>query len=668
MIHSRLRPYFKLINNVRTPFIIAVLCGIVYGVSSGFGLPFMTKTVFPILFNSQPEENGFQYGLRKSDGEISMMTWKNGWYIESPGGAESESIKIAENRESPQLIASEKPDTGTLVFRKTDQDNWSDYQQNPSLLTSWLKNLNLEHWQLTLFAVGLVPLTFAVRGLSGYFNILLINYSGLKVLEEIRLRIFAKLQSVEISYFSTRSQGDLLSRLFNDTTQLQHSVVNVANDLIKQPITFLAAMGFLIYTSIQKSEIAFILFSLAVIPICVLPIRFAGKKLLKKALRMQIHTGRANALVQENLAGHKEIRSYNLEERENKRFVNVIRSLFKEQINIVKYSSFLSPTIEFISALGVSAAIYYAAGKGITLEDFTPLVMALYLSYEPIKKLGAIHNQVKKGLASLDRIEEILHEPEKIKDPSSPRSFPDQIQTIEFQNTSFSYASELKAVEEIDFRCNMGESIALIGPSGAGKSTLIHLLSRFYDPMSGSIRINDIDIKDFIVRDLREHISLVSQDTMLFNDTIRNNLLLGNPNASDKQLQLAVTQAQAKEFIDELPQGFETVIGDRGNNLSGGQKQRISIARALLKDAPIIILDEASSALDTENEKKVQLAINKVTQGKLAFIIAHRLSTVRNADKIVVLKKGRVEQIGTHDELMSKSKTYSDLVASQNIK
>ncbi|MCD8534889.1 MAG: hypothetical protein LR011_08915 [Verrucomicrobia bacterium] len=247
-----------------------------------------------------------------------------------------------------------------------------------------------------ILAVGLLPLAFAVRGLSSFFNVYLINYTGLRVLEDIRCQLFTKIQNLDITFFTSHSQGDLMSRLFNDTSQLQVSVVNVANDLIKQPVTFLGAMGFLIFKSIEKSEIIFILFSLAIIPVCVLPIRFAGKKLLKKALQMQQQTGKANALVQENLAGYREIRSFNLQNREKSRFLVTIRDLFREQMKIVKYSSFLSPLIEFISAIGISMAIFYAAGKGITLEDFTPLIMALYLSYEPIKKLGPIHNQIKK--------------------------------------------------------------------------------------------------------------------------------------------------------------------------------------------------------------------------------------------------------------------------------
>lgn len=696
MVHPRLRPYFKLIRHVRAPFIGAVLCGIIYGLSSGFGLPFMTKTIFPLLFSSDLHGGETGYYVRLSDDSVVAIEWRDGWYPTSPAlnwtatntpPVEAFTVapmtKIGENRDKPKLLSDPAlPEgrtwilttngqpaqmTGPVLLAPGNGKPLEAINQDGISPSDFILGLGLEHWQLILVAVGLVPITFAVRGLSAFLNVYLINYSGLRVLEEIRKSIFARLQEVEISFFTERPQGDLMSRLFNDTTQLQHSVVNVANDLIKQPVTFLGAMGFLIYTSIQKSEIAFILFSLAIIPICVIPIRYAGKKLLKKALHMQIHTGTANALVQENISGHREVRAFNLQEREKSRFQKVISDLFREQMKIVKYSSFLSPTIEFISACGVSAAIFYAAGKGITLEDFTPLVMALYLSYEPVKKLGAIHSQVKKGLASLDRIEEIVNQPIQVTDPASPTPFPNKVDHISFDHVGFSYGEDKPVLRDISLRANMGDCIAIVGPSGAGKSTLIQLLCRFYDPSNGQISINGSNIREFRQCDLRKHISLVSQDTTLFNDSIENNIRLGDLDASEEDILKAAEQAQALDFIQALPDGFQTIIGEKGSKLSGGQKQRLSIARAFLRDAPIIIFDEATSALDTENESRVQMAMNRLVTGKLSFVIAHRLSTVKDATTIIVMDAGVIESMGTHTELLSSSPLYSQLVEKQSL-
>lgn len=690
MIHPRLRPYFSLLNKVRLPFAGAVLCGILYGISSGFGLPTMAQVVFPVLFSRSNPEPSKEWRVVTSTGETVPVYWMDGWSMHTPsiestsapspadfdhlqinksqtGRMGSDPSQPGNSSQSALWIRGEGGELQSITGPFQYLDESGTWQTATPRRESFniLSRLEIPRWQVMILAVGLLPLAFAVRGLSSFFNVYLINYTGLRVLEDIRCQLFTRIQNLDIPFFTSHAQGDLMSRLFNDTSQLQVSVVNVANDLIKQPVTFLGAMGFLIFKSIEKSEIIFILFSLAVIPVCVLPIRFAGKKLLKRALQMQQQTGKANALVQENLAGFREIRSFNLQHRESSRFQATIRDLFREQMKIVKYSSFLSPLIEFISAIGISMAIFYAAGKGITLEDFTPLIMALYLSYEPIKKLGTIHNQIKKGVASLDRIEEILHQPEKIVSPIHPRPFPSTIQSLQLDHLHFQYSPENPVLQGINFEAYMGQSIALVGPSGAGKSTLAQLLCRFFDPSSGAIRINGIDIREFDPLVLRRQMAMVSQETVLFNDSVENNIRLGKLDASQAEIIAAADHAQALEFIDALPDEFQTKLGERGNRLSGGQKQRISIARAFLKDAPIIILDEATSALDAESEARVQKAMRELVRGRMAWIIAHRLSTVRHADVILVMDQGKVVDAGSHESLLQSSQLYRQLVNSQ---
>jgi subfamily B ATP-binding cassette protein MsbA len=522
----------------------------------------------------------------------------------------------------------------------------------------------LETWVL-IGTVAYLPMIFFVRGFSGFMNSYLINFCGLRVLEEVRLQLFRRIQHLSLGAFQRKKSGDLYSRILTDTHELQTAVTTVANDIIKQPITLVSALGYLVYECYNREETVFILFSLIVVPLCVLPIRYIGKNLLKRAIQMQEESANLSQVVQENLQGAKEVRAFSLEQKEINRFTESIRKFFRYQLKVVKYMQALTPSIEVITAFGISGSIYYAAKSGIGFEELMPLLTALYMSYEPIKKLGAISNNIKRGQASLERIEEIINLEDPVVEPQLPLTWDSPQGRIAFRGVDFQY-SDTPVLKGINLEIEEGEVVALVGPSGAGKSTIAQMIPRFYDPVQGTIEVDGFNLKELSKDNIRKNVAIVSQDPVLFNDTIYANVLLGNPSADKEAVIDACKRAYAHDFILEQENGYETITGDRGARLSGGQKQRISIARAFLKDSPILILDEATSALDSESEMKIQLALNELVQNKTVIIIAHRFSTIQMANRIVVLNQGEIVGIGKHKDLIEDCETYRTLYELQN--
>ena len=427
--YRRLLPFFLLLRPHWLRFSGALLCGIVYGISSGFGLPYMVDQVFPVIFANDENQ-----------------------------------------------------------------------QSNP-----------LSFFELALY-VSWMPAVFLIRGLSGYFNTYLISFCGIRVLEKIRLQVFSKLQKLPLLFFQKNQAGDLLSRVNSDTSQIQIAVLHVSNDLIKQPVTFLGALSALVVMALQRDGMAFVLLCLAVIPVCIFPIRRIGEILMRKALGMQEMAGSMTSVISENLSAPKEIRAFNLEERENKRFQESSTKFFNARMKVIKYSNVLTPIIEIITAIGISVAIYQASRSSIRLDAVVPVIMALYLSYEPIKKIGTIQNQVKQALASIQRLDHIILAKESIRDTDSPISH--EIKGgLRFKNVSFTYDPEQNdlplALSNLDLSIAPGEVVALVGPSGSGKTTFASLLPRFFDPSSGSIFLDDVNLKNFSLADFRESIALV---------------------------------------------------------------------------------------------------------------------------------------------------------------
>jgi subfamily B ATP-binding cassette protein MsbA len=523
----------------------------------------------------------------------------------------------------------------------------------------------LTNWELALVAAWL-PLIFFIRGLSGYANVYLVQLAGVRVLEKIRLDFFAKLQRLPLSFLQRQSSGDLISRGLADTNQLQFTLTFAANEIIRQPATLLGSVGFLIWVAFNEKGVALVLVCLAVVPLCVLPIRFVGKKIVRRAQEVQAELGSITGRFSENLSAAREVRAFSLEEREIGKFRGISQALVGFQMKVVKYQQALNPAIEIISAVGISITLIYAYRSNVPLESFLALITALYLSYEPIKKLGGLNNEMKKGQAALERIEMVLNEPVAIQDPTNPKPFNSASGDLTLENVSFAYREGEPVLQDINVNIPAGTVCALVGPSGAGKSTFANLVPRFYEAVTGAVKVDGTNVRDVTLADLRQQIGIVSQESVLFDDTVYHNLLLSRPGATRQEVEHAAQAAYAHDFIESLPDGYETIVGERGASLSGGQRQRLALARAFLRDAPILILDEATSALDSESEAAIQKALRKLVVGKTVLIIAHRFSTIRDASMILVFDKGRIAAQGTHSELIANNPLYRTLYERQS--
>ena len=509
-----------------------------------------------------------------------------------------------------------------------------------------------------------IPLIFLIRAVAGYGNSYLINYTGLRVLEGIRTEMFVKLQTLPLSFFKKNRSGDLLARLMSDTDALRQVISTASSDLIKQPATLIAALGFLAFQAVKDRSFFIALIALVTVPICVTVIRATGKRLTARARKLQTSGGALGAYLTESLQSSLEIRAYNLEERQISRFRKSVREMLRLTLKVVKYRQAISPAIEVVAATGFAAALFFGVREGMTLEGFMTLGMALYMSYEPIKKLGVIHSQFRQGEAAIERLEYILHEPDSLPDPVSPRPFVVPREAIRFEKLSFAYNEE-PVLRDVNVTIPVGQVVALVGPSGAGKSTFANLIPRFYDPLDGGITLDGIDLREFAKSDLRRHIAVVPQMPALFVGTIAENILIGRLDATEEEIIAAARKAHADEFIRGMPDGYQTQVGERGDQLSGGQRQRIAIARAFLRDAPILILDEATSALDSESEAMVQQALADLVRGRTTFIIAHRFSTITIADRILVFQAGRIVADGTHEQLRVSNSIYQSMVGGQ---
>lgn len=515
-------------------------------------------------------------------------------------------------------------------------------------------------WQIVAVALWL-PLVFTVRGVAGYLNGYLIQSAGVRILETIRLSYFRKLQVLSLSFLQRQTTGDLISRGLSDTNQLQTALTSVANDGMKQPATLIGALGFVVYVTSHEKGVGLMIACLAIIPLCVLPIRYVGTKLLRRANELQAQMGSVTNSLNENLSAAKEVRAFGLEERQALAFSGETSALVRFQLKVAKYDKALTPAIEIISAFGIGIVFVYAYHAKVPFQNFLSVVAALFLCYEPIKKLGAVNNDLMRGEAALDRLEVVFNEPVTLQDPPNPVPVGRVRGDISFRSVHFAYKPEEPVLVDVSAEIPAGTVCALVGPSGAGKTTFANLVPRFFDAGSGSVAIDGVDVRRMRLGDLRGNIALVSQDPVLFNDTVHNNLLIGRLDATPEEVRAAAVNAHADEFIRSFPQGYDTVVGERGARLSGGQKQRLAVARAFLRNAPILILDEATSALDSQSEQMIQDALQKLVVGKTVVIIAHRFSTIRNASLILVFDRGAVVARGDHSQLYSANDLYRSL-------
>ena len=513
---------------------------------------------------------------------------------------------------------------------------------------------DLAQW-VPAIVVGLAVL----KGSSMYVQRYSIQTAGQLILMDLRNDLYRHLVNLSMRFYSRTSVGVLMSRILNDVNVMQSVVSDVLVSAMRDSVTLIALIGVAFYTDWKMAAI-----SLMVLPAVGVPVVIIGRRIKNYSRRSQEAMGDLTSVLEQSFSGIKVIKSFSAEPRENDNFRRSNKSYYNFLRKIFKYGSASSPIIEVISAFGVAGVLWYGLDRALsgamTQGQLFSVLAAILLMYAPLKRLTRINNQLQQAFAASERVFDVFDEPVDVEDKTKALTIGRLLGDVTFKNVTFAYVDE-PVLRDFSLQVSPGEVVALVGPSGAGKSTLVGLMSRFYDPLSGEILVDGHNLREISQESLRNNLALVDQETFLFNDTLRNNISYGRPGASGDEIIEAARLAYADEFIQLMPNGYDTEIGNRGLNISGGQRQRICIARAILKDAPILLLDEATSALDTESEAKVQNALVNLMKGRTTIVIAHRLSTIMHADKIVVVDQGKICQIGTHQELLDKGGLYRKL-------
>jgi len=517
-----------------------------------------------------------------------------------------------------------------------------------------------------IFMILIIVITFLLKNIFNYLSLFFITYLRNGVIKDVRNDLYDKITELSVSYYSEKRKGDILSRISSDVIELQVSFLGILELIVKEPLMILFT---LISMLLINSKLAIFVFIF--IPISGLIISFIGKSLKKKSNKVQKEQGLFLSLVDETLNGLKIIKSFTSENLFKEKFNNSTKKYYNYSNSLLNRTNLAGPISEFLGICSITVLLWY--GGQMVLEDKTldpsSFMVFLGLAYNiltPFKAISKASYKVRKGNAAAERVIQILENKSIVSDPKNNKVISQFDKSIQFNNISFSYKTD-KVIKEFSFELEKGKTLALVGQSGSGKSTIANLVNRFYDINLGEISIDNINIKDVTKKSLRNLIGLVTQDSILFNDTIKNNLIVAKNNATDEEVINALKIANAWEFVKDLEQGIYHNVGDSGNKLSGGQKQRISIARAVLKNPPIMVLDEATSALDTESEKLVQDALEKMMRNRTSIVIAHRLSTIKNADYIIVLDKGSIMEKGNHNDLMKLRGLYHNLVEMQTI-
>jgi len=510
--------------------------------------------------------------------------------------------------------------------------------------------------------LGIIAL-FALRGLCRYIYDATIKLAGQKAIQDIRNELYASTIRQDISFFNRQAAGDLMSCVTNDITTMQEGMSQAVTGLFRDAISFVTLLAVIFYRSWELALIAFL-----VIPLAVFPAQMIGKKIKIAARRSLDVMGGLGIILQESFSGIRIIRGFNLEKLFINRFRNENSRYLGQFRRYIKYSSLATPVTELITSFGIAAVVYigghYVLSGRMSASEFFSFITAMIMLYTPMKKLQSSYNIVQRSAGAAERVFLLLDQRPEIIDKYGAEPIEAPPGFIEFRNVSFSYGAE-PVLQNISFRLDSNRMLAIVGPSGSGKSTLVALLMRFYDATEGEILLDGVEIREITLESLNRQFAFVDQESTLFNDTVANNIRYGKPDAAQEEIEKAAATAFAHEFILNLPDGYETNIGDRGVMLSGGQKQRICIARALLKNAPVMILDEATSALDTESEKIVQKALDNLMKDRTTIVIAHRLSTIMHADQIIVIEKGCIIERGTQRDLLNNSGLFSRLHALQ---
>ena len=517
-----------------------------------------------------------------------------------------------------------------------------------------------------IFMVGIIVITFLLKNIFNYMSMFFITYLRNGVVKNIRNDIYKSIIKLSLSFYSEKKRGDIVARISSDVQELDHSFLSIFELIVKDPLMVLFTLLSMFLISPKLS-----IFVIVFIPICGFVISLVGKSLRRKSLKVQKEQGQFISLVDETLSGMKILKIFNAEDKFQKKFMNSTTRFYKFSNSVLNRKNLASPLSEFLGITAI-AGVLWVGGMMVLKEnslDASAFIVYLGLAYNiltPAKSLSRATYKVKKATAAAERIFDVIDNDTIISENKNAIEINSFDHNIEIKNMSFSYENDV-VINNLNLIIPKGSSVALVGQSGSGKSTLANLICRFYDTQKGEIRFDNTDIKNLKKESLRKMIGLVTQDSILFNDTIKNNLLIAKEDATNDEIINCLKVANAWEFVKKLPKKIDTNIGDSGNKLSGGQKQRLSIARAVLKNPPILVLDEATSALDSESEKLVQTALDNLMKDKTSIVIAHRLSTIQNSEKIIVLEKGQIIESGKHKELMKKDGVYSNLVKMQSI-
>ena len=505
-----------------------------------------------------------------------------------------------------------------------------------------------------------VIVTFAMKGIANYGQSVLMSFVGQRIITDTQHRLYAHLSTMELGFFHRMPTGNLISRFTIDINMMRAAVSNALTGIGKDFLTLIFLVGVMFQQDWVLASIAFIIF-----PIAILPIARLGRRIRKVTVNTQEELGQFTTLLEQTFQGARVVKAYGMEDYEKKRVQEIAERVFALVFKSSRIRSMASPIMETLGGVAVALVIFYGGSRVISQSmdpgSFFAFITALLLAYEPMKRLANLNASLQEGLAGAQRLFVLLDMKPEIQEKLAARPMVIAGGGLEMENVHFSYLPDQPAIDGISLSVPAGKLVALVGPSGAGKSTILNLIPRFYDVNAGRITIDETDVRDVTFDSLRGCIALVSQEITLFDDTVRANIAYGRPGASEDEIIAAAKHAAAHDFIMDMPDGYDTYVGERGTKVSGGQRQRLAIARAMLKNAPILLLDEATSALDTESERHVQAALKKLMKGRTTLVIAHRLSTVMDADLIHVIDDGKLSESGTHAELLAKNGIYARL-------
>jgi subfamily B ATP-binding cassette protein MsbA len=595
-----LRQLWGFVRPYRGRFFLGLLCGVFYGLTNG-ALLAVAKVVMDLIFHGA---TNFHDQLEKAPQWIRPLT---------------------------HWLASVLPE----IPAPTSNSGW-------------------------VLVVSAIPAVMLLRVMLAYLSIYLTNWAALHAVADIRTKLFGHLQNLSLGFFNRASTGDLIARITNDTQVLFGIIGSSFASMVKDPVTILVLIGYQLAIQPKLTLISVIVF-----PMCLVPIIIFGRKVRKSARAVQQYNADLTSLMHESFTGSRVIKAYNLENTVIGQFKNTTKKYVGQMMRVIRANEIPSQLMEFFGGAGIALVflyvrLYLPKDQQPRPEDFFIFIFAIVMIYPPIKSFTRLHNQLHQARAASERVFELLATKNSVPEPAAPKMLHASNADIVIENVSFNYG-EKPVLHSISLTVKAGQLVALVGASGSGKTTLANLLLRFYDPTRGAVKIGGVDLRDVSTRDLRNQIAVVAQENILFNDTIRRNIELGRLGATNEEIIAAAKHAYAYEFITQKPEGFDAVIGEKGISLSGGQRQRLAIARAVLKNAPILILDEATSALDTESERAVQTALDELMKGRTTICIAHRLSTILHADVIVVLDQGRIVETGRHDALVKHGGVYQKL-------